>query len=154
MTLVVWGCGGSDTPNPPTPPVTRQTTVTTDCENAMFGATKPPQPSQTTSAGPVGFYGTGRNFLTPHYKQAKIPIVIEGHAPVTLTIATQDREHAALLVAIRGNWAPRFAVRFVPCPDQPRTWWAAGLQLRNREQVHVIVEQAGMPQRELTVGRI
>jgi hypothetical protein len=153
MSITVWGCGGGDTPNPPTPPVPRQTAATTDCENAMGGA-KAPQPSMTTSAGPVGFYGTGRNFLTPHYKRAKIPIVIEGHAPVTLTIATRDREHAALLVGIRGSWAPRFAVRFVPCPNQPRTWWPAGFQLRNRERVHVIVQQAGTPQRELTVGRI
>ena len=153
MSIVIWGCGGADTPGPPTPPVTQHAIATVDCESAM-GGTKVPQPSQTTSAGRVGFYGAGRNFLRPHYKRDKIPIVIEGHAPVTLSIATRDRRHAALLVGIRGSWAPRFAARFVPCPDQPRTWWPAGLQLRNQERVHVAVQEMGAPQRELTVGRI
>jgi hypothetical protein len=121
----------------------------------------------STSTGPVGFFGTGRNFLklTPaagYYKrqwggarlETKTPLIAEGHMPVTLSIAPRDRPRARLLAPTSPPWAPYVEIRFVPCPGQARTTWAAGFLLRDRRPVRLTVRRSGEPDRQLRVGRV
>jgi DNA helicase-2/ATP-dependent DNA helicase PcrA len=44
------------------------------------------------------------------------------------------------------------SVTFVPCPDTPRTVFAAGFELRDKRPVPLLVEIGGGPARELVVG--
>jgi hypothetical protein len=103
----------------------------------------------STALGPVGFYGPGRDFRKAP-KLDKVPIIVEGSKPVTLSIAPADRSHAGILVISAG---PYSQVRFIPCPGQPRTGWAGGFLLRNRQPVRVLVQVGDGDTSGLTVGR-
>jgi hypothetical protein len=83
-----------------------------------------------------------------------MPLILEGHKPVTLSITARDSSHARLQAPTSPPWTPHLAIRFVPCQDKPRTSWAAGLLLRNRLPVTLIVHQSGEPERRLRVGRV
>jgi hypothetical protein len=109
----------------------------------------------------------GRNFLKAtaaagYYKrqwegarlETKTPLIAEGHEPATLSIAPRDRPHARLQAPTSPPWAPHVEIRFVPCPDQARTVWAAGFLLRNRLPVRLRVRRSGEPDRWLRVGRV
>ena len=122
--------------------------------------------SEAASAGPVGIFGTGRNFLTitrsGSYKgqwagvrfETKTPFITEGHEPVTLSISPPDRSRARLQAPTSPPWVPQLEVRFIPCPDQPRTAWPAGFLLHDRRPITLIVRRPGDPDRQLRVGRV
>lgn len=110
----------------------------------------------STATGPIGFFGPDRNFLASRFsKRTKSPVIVEGHEPVTLLVLRRDRSHARLLAPTDpAPFVPYVEIRFVPCPDQARTTWPAGFQLRNRQPVTLVVRVAGEPDRTLRVGRI
>jgi hypothetical protein len=104
---------------------------------------------------PVGFFGSGRNFLSARFStEDKMPVIVGGREPVTLSIAPRDNSHARIQAPTSPPWVPRLAIRFVPCRDRSRTGWAAGLLLRSRHVVTLTVRQPGEPDRTLRVGRV
>jgi hypothetical protein len=160
ISVALWGCGGgshseSTVVHPPTPIQADQPKPTAHCEQAMGGTPPRSWRRDSTATGPIGFYGLGRNFLFGRFtSRTKAPAIVEGHDPVTLSIAPGDRWHARLLAPTSPPFVPYVEIRFVPCRDQARTTWPAGFQLRNRMPVTVIVRRPGQPDRRLTVGRI
>jgi hypothetical protein len=156
--VAVWGCGGSggnsqSTPVGQTSSPAEHQLPTVRCGNAMVTHRSTHWRPDATALGRIGFYGTGRNFLK-NPKKTKVPVVVEGHKPVTVTITAQDREHARLVVGTPRGFTEVVRARFKPCRDRPETWWPAGFSLRNRQPVELLVQQgSGEPQR-LQVGRV
>jgi hypothetical protein len=151
VSIAIWGCG--DNGDDPQPPDLNQPMVTTGCTNAMVTRRSTDWRPEATALGRIGFYGTGRDFLRGP-KRTKVPIVVEGHEPVTVTIASRDRGHARLVVLSNGRWPEVVQARFVPCRDRPETWWPAGFVLRNRQPVTLLVQQGDEAPQSLRVGRI
>jgi len=81
-------------------------------------------------------------------------VIVEGHRPVTLSVAQSDRSDARLQAPTSPPWVPYAQIRFIPCRDKARTVWAAGFLLRNRQPISVIVRIAGEPARPLQVGQV
>jgi len=172
LPVLVWGCGGGSKHSSSTSAGQPSTQVaesipTVHCETAMGGAPSRSWRRGTTSSGPVGFFGTGRNFLkasaaSGYYKrqwegallETKTPLIAAGKEPVTISVAPRDRSHARLQAPTSPPWAPQVEIRFAPCGDQARTIWAAGFLLRNRSPVTLIVLRSGDPERRLRVGRV
>lgn len=166
LSVVLWGCGGSSKHSPsapvgqPSAPVA-ESIPTVRCETAIAGTPSRSLRSRSPSAGPVSIFG-GRDFSTlsrasgprpPGFsKVVKMPVMVEGHAPVTLSIAPRDRSHGRLVAPTSSSWAPYVEVRLVPCGDKARTVWAAGFLLRNLRPITVVVRHAGEPGRHLQVG--
>ena len=172
LPVLLWGCGGgskhsSSTPvGQPSAPVAKSI-PTVHCETAMGGTPSRSWRKGTTSSGPIGFFGTGRNFLkvsaaSGYYRhqwegallETKTPLIAAGQQPVTISVAPRDRSHARLQAPTSPPWAPQVEIRFVPCGDQARTMWAAGFLLRNRLPVTLIVRRSGDPERRFQVGRV
>jgi hypothetical protein len=129
--------------------------ATTGCANAMVTRRSTDWRRGATAVGRIGFFGSGRNFLARRFsKRTKVPVVVEGHEPVTVTIAARDRGHARLVVGSKGGFVEVVQVRFVPCRDRPETWWPAGFVLRNRQPVALLVRQGDEAPQLLQVGRI
>jgi hypothetical protein len=149
--LLVSACGGGDHPQAPD---IADGSATVRCTDAILGSGDPNWRLNSTVLGRIGFYGTGRNFLTEPTKRAKVPVFVEGHQPITVSIAPADRGHAGLLFGNFGNGGPYAQVRFVPCRDRPRTPWPGGFLLRNQQPVRLIVHQPGRPPGVLRVGRL
>jgi hypothetical protein len=160
VSLGLLGCGGcgkdsSSIPSGDASAAVSDSIPTARCETGFGGTPERTWRRNATSTGPVGFYGTGRDFLSPHFtKQDKMPLIVEGHEPITLSITEQDSSHARLQAPTPKRWAPYTEIRFVPCADKARTAWAAGLLLRNRQPVTLIVRRSGEPDRMLRVGRV
>jgi hypothetical protein len=171
LSALLWGCGGGDgsqstSVGQPSAPVARAV-PTVRCETAMGGTPPRSWRKGATAVGPVGFFGSGRDFLhatrsSAYYRrqwdgaklEEKTPLIAEGHQALTVSIAPGDRSHARLQAPTSPPWAPHTEIRFVPCSDQPRTTWAAGFLLRDRSPVTVIVRQPGEAERRLQVGRV
>jgi hypothetical protein len=160
LSLGFLGCGGSGKDSNSTPsgqasaPVAKSI-PTVHCESGFGGTPERAWRRNAASSGPVGFYGAGRDFLSPRFtKQDKMPLIVEGHEPITLSISAQDRSGTRLQAPTPKRWAPYTEIRFVPCADRARTAWAAGLRLENRQPVTLIVHQSGEPDRALIVGRL
>jgi hypothetical protein len=151
VSIAIWGCG--DNGDDPEPPDVIQPMATTGCTNAMLTKRSSDWRRGATALGRIGFYGSGRNFLRGP-KRTKVPVVVEGNEPVTVTIAARDRGHARLVVGSNGGWPEVVQARFVPCRDRPETWWPAGFVLRNREPVALQVRQGDEGPQLLQIGRI
>jgi hypothetical protein len=151
VSIAIWGCGGNG--DDPQPPDLNQPSATAGCTNAMVTNRSTDWRPGATSLGRIGFYGSGRNFLRSP-KRTKVPVVVEGHEPVTVTIAARDRGHARLVVGGKRGFVEVVEARFVPCRDRPETWWPAGFALRNRQPVALLVHQGDEAPQLLRVGRI
>jgi len=111
----------------------------------------------------VGFYGPGRDFrsATPARRgvlQAKLPVIVRGHRPVTVHIRREDRGRAALTYGpardrgTLGGGAP--IVRFVPCADRSVTAWPGALLLASRAPLTLWIATRPGRGGPLTVGRL
>jgi hypothetical protein len=172
LCFTVVGCGsGSDSKSADHATIA-QGSVTAGCSSAMVGAGSNDWRPHATALGRFGVYGSGRDFRTAQKTRVslfrglqqrqvsgpilltKTPLLVEGKNPVEVSIAPNDRARAGLVVPPFGfRGGPYAEVRFVPCRDQPRTWWPAGWALRNPDPVTVVVHQANGPESQLVVGR-
>jgi len=164
------GCGGGSHSQEARATAVGQGSATAGCETKIGGAGAYDYRQNATAVGGFGVFGSGRDFRTaqkqnlPALRQrhvsgpilvTKTPFVVEGRRPVEVTIAPADRSRAGLIVApFAGPGAGSYAeVRFVPCSDQPQTWWAGGWALRDQRQVTVSVQPQNGPESHLVVGR-
>jgi hypothetical protein len=154
-------------PNPPLKPIGQGSAVA-GCGDAIGGPGARDWRSDATAVGSFGFWGSERDFRTARKTPvsgfpglrarrvrgpilgAKVPVFVAGRKSVLVTITPEDRPRAGYAFLKGGPYAE---IRFVPCRDQPQTAWPGGWALRNREPVHVMVEEAGRPASELVVGR-
>lgn len=96
---------------------------------------------------------------------AKMPLLIEGHDPVTVSVPPRLRRRVFLYYGTHegrnGGRSTSFAgypgdssIEFRPCADKPRTIWPGGIRVKGREPVHLFVEAEGGPARAvLPLGR-
>jgi hypothetical protein len=155
--VAITGCGGGgeshSTPAGQSSSPADAPIRTVRCANAMLTNRSTHWRPDATALGRLGFYGAGRNFVKGP-KKTKVPVVVEGHEPVTVTIAPADRERARLVVITPNGFVEVVGARFIPCRDRPETWWPAGFTLRNRQPVELLVQQGGAEPRRMQVGRV
>jgi hypothetical protein len=162
------GCGdGSDDDSHDVKPIGQGSAVAR-CGDAIVGSGVRNWRPDATAVGDFGFWGRERDFrkarktpvtsfpglrarrVSGPILGTKTPAIVEGRKSVVVTIGQEDRARAGYAF-VRGG--PYAQIRFVPCRDQPRTGWPGGWVLRNREPVHVMVQEANRPASELVVGR-
>jgi hypothetical protein len=170
--FAIVGCGGGSDRDSADPALIAQGSAVARCESAMFGAVGSNDWRQLANAvGRFGVYGTGRDFRTAEKTPltgfrglqqrrvsgpillTKTPFVVEGRQPVEVAIDPRDRVRAGLVVAPFDRPGPYAEIRFVPCRDQPRTWWPGGWVLRDQGRVAVSIHEQNGPESQLVVGR-
>jgi hypothetical protein len=138
------------------------------CDKAMIGHGDADWRSQAIVAGPVGVnrrplarMSPSRNGLT-----TKMPILIEGRAPETVTVSVppalrqrvflyygrvigRDGEPTTLFTEARGYSETEFEL----CGNKPRTVWPGGIRVKGRDPVHLLVEPEGGEPIRLPLGR-
>jgi hypothetical protein len=132
LALTVGACGsasdGDSTGEPSSTPARAvgHGSKTRDCDVVFIGPGPADWRQETDWVGPFGI--SRRSFLQGAYETdgslygIKTPMIVEGHRPVR------------------------------PCPDKPRTVFAAGFELRDKRPFTLRVEIGGCPWRELVVG--
>jgi hypothetical protein len=127
------------------------------CEKAMIGHGPSNWRGEAVSAGPAGVFRhplsrmsrTANGDLT-----AKMPLLVEGQAPVTVSVPPGLRQRVFLyygrILDHEGNPTTSFAgargygeTEFQPCADKPRTIWPGGVRVKGREAVRLLVTVAG-----------
>jgi hypothetical protein len=138
------------------------------CEKAMIGHGSTNWRSESIVAGPVG---VGRNPLarmspSGNGLTAKMPILIEGRAPETVTISVppdqrkrvflyygrligRDGKPTTLFTKARGYSETKFEL----CGDKPRTVWPGGIRVKGGAPVRLLVEVEGREPLRLALGR-
>lgn len=133
-----------------------------DCEHGpvTIGSGPPNWRHKSTAAGPLGvfrhaldqMFETGNGQLT-----AKMPVIVEGTAVVTLAVPAGQRDRVFLyygrFLDRDGNpttqigRSPGFSeVTFEPCDDKPRTAWPGGIRVKGRAPVTLTVRVEGRDQ--------
>jgi hypothetical protein len=94
---------------------------------------------------------------------AKMPALIEGHSPVTLSVPQRLRHRVFIYYGFHqgpdghrstGLNAPGFSeVVFQPCTDKPRTIWPGGIRVKGRKPVRLLVQPEGGEPIPLNLGR-
>lgn len=171
LCLSLPGCGGGSDNHSVGKPDIAQGRVSAGCRGAMVGAGAGDWRPDATAAGEFGVYGNGRDFRTAQKTPValfselqqrhvhgpilltKTPFVVEGRQPIEVVISPADRERAGLVAATPFGGGPYAEVRFVPCRDQPRTWWPGGWVLRDQGRVTLSVRPVNQPESQLVVGR-
>jgi hypothetical protein len=84
---------------------------------------------------------------------AKMPALVEGQAPVTLSVPRRLRNRVFIYYGFHegsdgrrstGLDGPGFSeVVFHPCTDRPRTIWPGGIRIRGTRAVRLLVEAEG-----------
>jgi len=69
--------------------------------------------------------------------RAKVPMIVEGHQSVLLTVPKQERDRVALEIV--GAKQPVSTLSLRPCAAKRRTLWAGGLVLRDQRPIHLNV---------------
>jgi hypothetical protein len=163
----VVGCGGGSADQA----TIAQGRMSAGCGGAMAGPGAGDWRPDATAAGRFGVYGTGRDFRTAQKAPVrgfrglqqrqvsgpvlttKTPFVVEGREPIEVAISLGDRPRAGLVAGVPFGGGPYAEIRFVPCRDQPRTWWPGGWVLRDQGQVTISVRPVNEPESQLVVGR-
>ena len=86
---------------------------------------------------------------------AKMPALVEGQAPVTLSVPQRLRHRVFIYYGFhKGRDGRRSTaldgpgsseVIFHPCPDRPRTIWPGGIRLKGTKPVRLLVQAEGSP---------
>jgi hypothetical protein len=135
------------------------------CEKAMIGAGSADWRSDSVAAGPVGVRRHPLNAMSPSPQglTTKMPILIEGRAPETVTVSVprslrqrvflyygrvigRNGKPTTLFTKARGYSKTEFQL----CGDKPRTVWPGGIRVKGRAPVHLLVEVEG--QRPIRLG--
>jgi hypothetical protein len=171
LCLAFLGCGSGSDKDSSDHATIAQGSTTAACSSAIGGSGSNDWRQLATAVGRFGVYGTGRDFRTAQKAPVadfgglqqrqvsgpilvtKTPFVVEGENPLEVAIAPYDRARAGLVVGPPFGGGPYAEVRFVPCREQPRTWWAGGWVLRDPHQAKVLIHQDNAPESPLVVGR-
>jgi hypothetical protein len=138
------------------------------CDYAVIGHGPPDWKAQAVTAGPVGVF---RHPLRQMSKTAngqlvaKMPILVEGHTPVTVSVPSQLRRRVFLYYGrvLDQDGHPTTTIvgaagyeetRFEPCPGRPRTPWPGGIRIKGTAPVHLTVRVEGQDERlQLRLGQ-
>lgn len=129
----------------------RRPSLSAGCGDAIIGSGDPRWRRRSTVSGPLGLYGSGRDFGTAQRSRGilvtKLPVVVEGRNAATLSIVGSDRDRVGLLYGPARQPRPLAAspvrIVFRPCQGKPRTVWPGGLALADRRPVTLQVTQGG-----------
>jgi hypothetical protein len=138
------------------------------CDQAIIGHGSPNWRSESVVAGPVGVRRPPlrRMSQSPQGLTTKMPILVEGRAPETVTVSVppalrkraflyygrvigRDGKPTTLFTEARGY----SEVEFELCADKPRTIWPGGIRVKGRAPVHLLVEVEGRQPIRLPLGR-
>jgi hypothetical protein len=124
------------------------------CETGpvMIGSGSPDWRRTSLDAGPLGVaeHPLSQMSRTRNGQLlAKMPALVEGHAPVTLSVPPQLRHRAFIYYGFHegpdGRRSTGFdspgssEVVFRPCADKPRTIWPGGIRIKGRRPVRLLV---------------
>jgi hypothetical protein len=143
------------------------------CERGpvMIGSGSPAWRAESLAAGPVGvrrrpLRGMGRwGPRKPGHLVTKMPLLVEGHDPVTVSVPPRLRHRVFLYYGTHegrnGGRSTSFAgypgdssIEFRPCAKKARTIWPGGIRVKGRKPVRLFVEVEGGPARAvLPLGR-
>jgi hypothetical protein len=124
------------------------------CHNVLVGHADAGWRSESSAAGPVGVSRWPLRQMSTMANGdlvAAAPLLVEGHAAVTVKVPEALRERVFLYYGRGpGEKTISFAdsqgfgsIEFRPCEDRPRTIWPGGIRVRGRGSVHLIVEAEG-----------
>ncbi|HEY5331971.1 MAG TPA: hypothetical protein VIJ21_00375, partial [Solirubrobacterales bacterium] len=110
--------------------------------------------SESSVAGPVGVSRWPLRQMSSMANGdlvAEVPLLVEGHSPVTVTVPAALRERVFLYYGrdpsgktISFAASQGFgSIEFRPCEDRPRTIWPGGIRVRGNGSVHLVVEAEG-----------
>ena len=127
--------------------------VTTDpvaecTEGRVFSPGPDDWRSTSESAGPLAVRkhplqtGVSEIPLGSNRFTTKLPVLVEGHEAVTLSVPPEMAGRVELNYD-REYVRPEKSVTFMPCADQPRTIWGGGIRVKGREPVHLLVKVTG-----------
>jgi hypothetical protein len=130
-----------------------------DCERGpvMIGSGPANWRHESLAAGPLGVW---RHPLAQMSETrsgqliAKMPVLVEGHREVRLTVPPRERRRVFLYFGRYRDAAghptttigraPGFGeVTFAPCADRPRTIWPGGIRVSGRRSVRLLVSVEG-----------
>ncbi|HEX2096090.1 MAG TPA: hypothetical protein VHF50_01840 [Solirubrobacterales bacterium] len=128
-------------------------TTVADCDYVQHGSGSPDWRSSATAAGPLGvFRGSLQRMAETRNGQlvTKMPVLIEGHETVTLSVPESLRHRVFLYYgreAAGRRRGPGFSeVVFEPCEEKPRTVWPGGIRVKGRKAVRLTVRVEGRPE--------
>lgn len=136
------------------------------CEKAVIGHGPPGWRQRAIVAGMVGVF----KHPLAHMSQtgsglvAKMPLLVEGHVPVTVSVPPSLRgrvfHYYGNIFDRDGNPSNGFAntkgyeeTYFEPCDNRPRTPWPGGIRVKGTAPVHLMVEVEGGGTFQLRLGR-
>lgn len=136
------------------------------CDKAVLGHGPPNWRQLATTAGPAGVFKhpLSRMSRTDNGLVAKMPLLVEGHTPVTVSVPPRlrgrvflyygnvlDREgHPSTSFANTRGYGQTF---FEPCEGRPRTPWPGGIRIKGTAPVHLTVQVEGGDSFQLFLGR-
>jgi hypothetical protein len=118
-------------------------TVECDDASAGVGAAPPAAPRVGT------FHMLGSRESGSHWNPAtkrfasKVPIVIDGPAPVVVRVPERLAGRLALVYGGAGHGSPAAEITFVPCAGRPATFFPGGMIFTRREPISLLVQPAG-----------
>jgi hypothetical protein len=138
------------------------------CDKAIIGHGPADWRSESVVAGPVGVRRHPLNAMSPTRNGfvAKMPVLIEGRAPETVTVSVppalrgrvflyygrilgRDGQPTTTFSAARGYSETEFQL----CDDKPRTIWPGGIRVKGDKPVRLVVSVEGEAPVPLRLGR-
>jgi hypothetical protein len=145
--VLLAGCGGTEV-------TIGHGAATLNCKSFPFiGSGKDDWRKSSASFGPFGMLVTDYAKGSRHgdgLLHTKIPALVEGHRSVVLTVPSDEFDRVAIEVLKPRH--PLLKLRLEPCPDRPRTIWAAGVATRDHAPVRLDVAVDGKPRGTIAIG--
>lgn len=138
------------------------------CDQAIIGHGSADWRSESVVAGPVGVRRPPLKRMFPSRRglTTKMPVLVEGRAPETVTVSVpprlrsrvflyygrvigRDGKPTTLITKARGY----SEIEFELCDNKPRTIWPGGVRIKGQGPVHLLVEIDGRKPMRLHLGR-
>jgi hypothetical protein len=138
------------------------------CDKATIGHGPADWRDESVVAGPIGVRRQPLNAMSPTRNGfvTKMPLLIEGRAPETVTISVPPglRNRVFLyygrILGRNGQPTTTFSeahgygeTEFQLCGNKPRTIWPGGIRVKGDKPVHLLVSSEGRPTASLPLGR-
>ncbi len=136
------------------------------CDKAVLGSGPTDWKQRSLRAGPVGVFEDplGHMSRTEHGLVAKMPMIVEGHAPVSVSVPLALRKRVFLyygnVLDKQGQPTTSFQnavgypdVLFEPCAQRSRTPWPGGIRIVGTKAVHLTVRTESGAGFQLRLGR-